>query len=530
MSKQIIFNTEAREKLKAGVDKLADAVKATLGPKGRNILIGDSNGYGMLTKDGVSVARSIDLEDEVEKLGANLIKDAANKTVDAAGDGTTTATILAQSIISNGIEKITEGANPMEIKKGIDKAVKKVTDYIKEHSFAIDGNHDRLKQVALISSNGDKEIADLVTEALIKVGGEGIVTIEPSQGTESSVKIVEGFQFDRGFLSPFFVNSKETGDCIIDNPRILITDFVLEEAKDLFPLLERYCDTGLKPLLVIAKSVTGEALSLFVRNRIQGNAPFCAVAAPYSHDIIDTLTDIAVLTGGVVISDDHGKRITDTEVSELGSAEKVIVSREQTIIVGGKGEKKYIDERIETLKAQLSNIPKDKKPRDYEALEKRIGKMSAGIAILYVGGHSEIEVREKHDRMEDALYATKAALVEGYSVGGGTTYIRAMKTLEEIQPDNEDQETGIEIIKNALQAPLLQIIKNAGQEKSTLFERVVAGKGDFGYNARLEVCQNLLDEGVIDATRVLRVALENAASVGGMFLSTEAVVFEKNKN
>jgi chaperonin GroEL len=526
--KQIEFKEEAREKLKAGVDKLADAVKATLGPKGRNVLIGDNNGVGVLTKDGVSVARSIDLEDEIERLGANLIKEAAQNTVAEAGDGTTTATILAQAIISNGMQHLIKGANPMEIKKGIDKSVAKVVEYIKENSHQIDGNEERIRQVALISANGDEEIADLVTEALVRVGKDGIVTIEPSDSTSSYVKIVEGYQFDRGYLSPYFINSRETGNCIIENPAFLITDNVIEESKDLIPLSEKYFGGTLKPLVTVAKDVIGEALSLFVRNRTKGNAPFCAMQAPLSFDILDGLEDIAVITGGTVISESTGKRLTDTDPSDLGWAEKVIVDRESSIIIGGKGSKDKIQERIDTLKAQLEQTPKEKK-RDRESLEKRIGKLSNGIAVLYVGGHSEVEMREKHDRMEDALYATKAALQEGYSVGGGTTFIRAINVLHGVDWSNEDQRVGMKIVYNALLSPLKQILINAGKADDGIFEKVNEGAGNFGYNARTEVCEDLLVSGVIDATKVLRVALENAASVGSMFLSTEAVVYVKNK-
>jgi chaperonin GroEL len=527
MSKQIIFNDQAREELKNGVDKLANAVKATLGPKGRNVLIGDSNGYPVLTKDGVSVARAIDLESETERLGANLIKQAALNTVAEAGDGTTTSTLLAQAIINAGIEHITTGANPMEIKKGIDKAVTKVVEFLKANSTAVEGNREKLRQVALISANGDEEIADLVTEALMKVGSDGIVTIEESDSTSSSVKIVDGFQFDRGWLSPLFVN--QSGDSVLNNVYILITDYIVEKQEDFIPILNQlFKDSpSEKALLVIAKDVQGDALAFLVKNKLKANAPFCAVQAPFGYDIIDLLEDIAVITGGSIVSDSTGKKIIDCTITELGRCDKAIISREQTVLVGGKGKKERIEKRLENLKAQLTEIPKDKK-REYEAMEKRIGKLSSGIAILYVGGHSQVEQKEKLDRMEDALLASKAALAEGYSVGGGTAYLRALKELNLIEGDNKDQDTGINIISSALQAPLKQILLNAGITDDEIFTQVLSSSADFGYNARKEICENLLTSGVIDATKVLRVALENAASVGGMFLSTEAVVFHKN--
>ncbi len=527
MAKEIVFNMEAREQLKKGVDELANAVKVTLGPKGRNVIIEKKFGAPHITKDGVTVAKEVELADPFMNTGAQLVKSVASKTGDDAGDGTTTATVLAQSIVNVGIKNVTAGANPMDLKRGIDKAVAKVVESIKEQSEAVGSDYDKIEQVATISANNDPEIGKLIADAMRRVSKDGVITIEEAKGTETSIGVVEGMQFDRGYLSPYFVTDTEKMECVMDNPYILIYDKKISNLKDFLPILEPAIQTG-RPLLVIAEDVDSEALTTLVVNRLRAQLKICAVKAPgFGDRRKEMLEDIAILTGGIVISEEKGLSLEQATIEMLGRCDKVTVSKDNTTIVNGAGNKDAIAERVAQIKAQITATKSD---YDKEKLQERLAKLAGGVAVLYVGAASEVEMKEKKDRVDDALCATRAAIEEGIVPGGGVAYIRAIDALEGLNGDNADETTGIEIIKRAVEEPLRQIVSNAGKEGAVVVQKVREGEGDFGYNARTDVYEHMKAAGVVDPAKVTRVALENAASIAGMFLTTECVIVEKKED
>ena len=524
MAKEIKFNTDAREALKKGVDQLADAVKVTLGPKGRNVVIEKKFGAPQITKDGVTVAKEIELEDKFENTGAQLVKSVASKTGDDAGDGTTTATILTQAIVNEGLKNVTAGANPMDLKRGIDKAVSAVVDYIKQNAELVGDNYDKIEQVATVSANNDPEIGKLLADAMRKVSKDGVITIEESKSRDTSIGIVEGMQFDRGYLSGYFVTDTEKLECVMENPYILIYDKKISNLKELLPVLQPAAESG-RGLLIIAEDVDSEALTTLVVNRLRGGLKICAVKAPGFGDRRKAmLEDIAILTGGTVISEEKGLKLEQATLEMCGSADKVTISKDNTIIAGGAGSKDTIADRIIAIKKEIENTTSN---YDKEKLQERLAKLAGGVAVLYIGANSEVEMKEKKDRVDDALCATRAAIEEGVVAGGGTTYIRALSALEGLKGDNADEQTGINIIKSAIEAPLRQICYNAGVEGAVVVNKVSEGKGDFGYNARTEVYEDMKKAGIIDPAKVARVALENAASVAGLFLTTESVICDK---
>ena len=524
MAKDIKFNKDARELLKSGVDQLADAVKVTLGPKGRNVVIGKKFGAPQITKDGVTVAKEIELEDSFENAGAQLVKSVASKTGDDAGDGTTTATILTQAIVTEGLKNVAAGANPMDLKRGIDKAVNKVVDFIKESAEIVGDNYDKIEQVATVSANNDPEIGKLLADAMRKVSKDGVITIEESKTRDTNIDVVEGMQFDRGYLSSYFVTDTDKMEVLMENPYILIYEKKISNVKDFLPILQPAAESG-RPLLVIAEDVDSEALTTLVVNRLRGGLKICAVKAPGFGDRRKAmLEDIAVLTGGVVISEDKGLTLDKATLEMLGSAKKVTVSKDFTTIVDGAGSKESIAERVNAIKSEIANT---KSQYDKEKLQERLAKLAGGVAVLYVGANSEVEMKEKKDRVDDALCATRAATEEGVVVGGGTTYIRAQEVLKDLTGENPDEQTVINIVCRAIEEPLRQIVSNAGGEGAVVVNKVREGKGDFGYNARRDQYEDLRAAGVIDPAKVSRVALENAASIAGMFLTTECIVVDK---
>ena len=524
MAKEIKFNTDAREALKLGVDQLADAVKVTLGPKGRNVVIEKKFGAPQITKDGVTVAKEIELEDKFENIGAQLVKSVASKTGDDAGDGTTTATILTQAIVNEGLKNVTAGANPMDLKRGIDKAVSAVVDYIKQNAEQVGDNYDKIEQVATVSANNDPEIGKLLADAMRKVSKDGVITIEESKSRDTSIGIVEGMQFDRGYLSGYFVTDTEKLECVMENPYILIYDKKISNLKELLPVLQPAAESG-RGLLIIAEDVDSEALTTLVVNRLRGGLKICAVKAPGFGDRRKAmLEDIAILTGGMVISEEKGLKLEQATLDMCGSADKVTISKDNTIIAGGAGEKDAIADRIIAIKKEMENTTSS---YDKEKLQERLAKLAGGVAVLYIGANSEVEMKEKKDRVDDALCATRAAIEEGVVAGGGTTYIRALAALTDVKGDNADEQTGINIIKKAIESPLRQICFNAGVEGAVVVNKVSEGEGDFGYNARTETYEDLKKAGIIDPAKVARVALENAASVAGLFLTTESVICDK---
>ena len=526
MAKEIKFNIEAREELKKGVDALANAVKVTLGPKGRNVIIEKKFGAPHITKDGVSVAKEVELEEAFQNMGAQLVKEVASKTGDDAGDGTTTATVLAQAIVNVGLKNVTAGANPMDLKLGIDKAVACVVENIKSQAQEVNDDMAKIESVARISANNDSEIGKLIAEAMEKVKREGVITVEEAKGTDTTVEIVEGMQFDRGYISPYFVTNTEKMECEMENPYILIFDKKISSLKEMLPVLEATAQSG-RPLLIIAEDVDSEALATLVVNRLRGSLKICAVKAPgFGDRRKEMLEDIAVLTGGVVISEEKGLKLESTTIDMLGRAEKVTVDKENTTIVNGMGDKAAITARVAQIKAQIEKTTSD---YDREKLQERLAKLAGGVAVLYIGAASEVEMKEKKDRVDDALSATRAAIAEGIVPGGGVAYIRAISSLNDLKGDNEDETTGIEIIKRAIEEPLRQIVANAGVEGAVVVQKVKDGKGDFGYNARTGEYENFFAAGVIDPAKVTRVALENAASIAGMFLTTECVIADKKE-
>jgi chaperonin GroEL len=523
MAKDIIFNWEAREALKNGVDALSNAVKVTLGPKGRNVIIDKKFGSPSITKDGVSVAKEIELKDPIQNMGAQMVKEVASKTADLAGDGTTTATVLAQAIITTGLKNVTAGANPMDLKRGIDKAVVAVVADLKKQSKSIGDSNEKIEQVATISANNDSFIGKMIAEAMSKVKKEGVITIEEAKGIETTVKVVEGMQFDRGYISPYFVTDTDKMETVFETPYILIYDKKISNMKEFLPILEKVVQTG-RPLLIIAEDVDGEALATLVVNRLRGSLKIAAVKAPgFGDRRKEMLEDIAILTGGIVISEEKGYKLEDADLSYLGQAEKITVDKDNTTIVSGKGEKSNIESRINQIKVQVEKTTSD---YDREKLQERLAKLAGGVAVIYVGAASEIEMKEKKDRFDDALHATRAAIEEGIIPGGGIGYIRAIDALAKLKGDNEDENTGIAIVLRALEEPLRQIVANAGLEGSVVVQKVKEGKGDYGFNARTEVYEKLYTSGVIDPTKVARIALENAASISGMLLTTECVLAE----
>ena len=527
MAKDILFNIDARDQLKKGVDELANAVKVTLGPKGRNVIIEKKFGAPHITKDGVTVAKEIELSDAFQNTGAQLVKSVASKTGDDAGDGTTTATVLAQSIVGVGLKNVTAGANPMDLKRGMDKAVAKVVESIKELADPVGDDYDKIEQVASISANNDPVIGKLIADAMRKVSKDGVITIEEAKGTDTTIGVVEGMQFDRGYLSPYFVTDTEKMETVMEHPYILIYDKKISNLKDFLPILEPAVQSG-RPLLVIAEDVDSEALTTLVVNRLRGQLKICAVKAPGFGDRRKAmLEDIAILTGGVVISEEKGLKLEQATLEMLGTCDKVTVSKENTTIVNGAGQKELIADRIAQIRSEIKNSTSD---YDKEKLQERLAKLSGGVAVLYVGAASEVEMKEKKDRVDDALCATRAAIEEGIVPGGGVTYIRASKALEGMKGDNADETTGIEIIKRAIEEPLRQIVANAGKEGAVVVQKVREGEGDFGYNARTDVYEHLHAAGVVDPAKVTRVALENAASIAGMFLTTECVIVEKKED
>nr|WP_314830058.1 chaperonin GroEL [uncultured Prevotella sp.] len=524
MAKEIKFNSDARELLKSGVDQLANAVKVTLGPKGRNVVIGKKFGAPQITKDGVTVAKEVELEDNFENAGAQLVKSVASKTGDDAGDGTTTATILTQAIVTEGLKNVTAGANPMDLKRGIDKAVAKVVDHIKASAEVVGDNYDKIEQVATVSANNDPEIGKLLADAMRKVSKDGVITIEESKTRETSIGVVEGMQFDRGYLSGYFVTDTDKMECDMENPYILIYDKKISNVKDFLPILQPAAESG-RPLLVIAEDVDSEALTTLVVNRLRAGLKICAVKAPGFGDRRKAmLEDIAVLTGGVVISEEKGLSLDKATLEMLGTAKKVTISKDNTTIVDGAGEKEAIKDRVAQIKNEIAASTSS---YDKEKLQERLAKLSGGVAVLYVGANSEVEMKEKKDRVDDALCATRAAMEEGVVVGGGTTYIRAQEVLKDLKGENADEQTGINIVCRAIEEPLRQIIANAGGEGAVVVNKVREGKGDYGYNARKDVYEDLRAAGVIDPAKVSRVALENAASIAGMFLTTECLIVDK---
>ena len=527
MAKEILFNIEARDQLKKGVDALANAVKVTLGPKGRNVIIEKKFGAPHITKDGVTVAKEIELTDAYQNTGAQLVKEVASKTGDDAGDGTTTATVLAQAIIAEGLKNVTAGASPMDIKRGIDKAVAKVVDSIKHQAEKVGDNYDKIEQVATVSANNDPVIGKLIADAMRKVSKDGVITIEEAKGTDTTIGVVEGMQFDRGYLSAYFVTNTEKMECEMEKPYILIYDKKISNLKDFLPILEPAVQSG-RPLLVIAEDVDSEALTTLVVNRLRSQLKICAVKAPgFGDRRKEMLEDIAVLTGGVVISEEKGLKLEQATIEMLGTADKVTVSKDNTTIVNGAGAKENIKERCDQIKAKIAATKSD---YDREKLQERLAKLSGGVAVLYVGAASEVEMKEKKDRVDDALRATRAAIEEGIVAGGGVAYIRAIESLDGLKGENDDETTGIAIIKRAIEEPLRQIVANAGKEGAVVVQKVSEGKGDFGYNARTDVYENMHAAGVVDPAKVTRVALENAASIAGMFLTTECVIVEKKED
>ena len=527
MAKEILFNIDARDQLKKGIDTLANAVKVTLGPKGRNVIIEKKFGAPHITKDGVTVAKEVELSDAYQNTGAQLVKEVASKTGDDAGDGTTTATVLAQAIVAEGLKNVTAGASPMDIKRGIDKAVAKVVDSIKSQAEKVGDNYDKIEQVASVSANNDPVIGKLIADAMRKVSKDGVITIEEAKGTDTTIGVVEGMQFDRGYLSAYFVTNTEKMECEMEKPYILIYDKKISNLKDFLPILEPAVQTG-RPLLVIAEDVDSEALTTLVVNRLRSQLKICAVKAPgFGDRRKEMLEDIAVLTGGVVISEEKGLKLEQATIEMLGTADKITVSKDNTTIVNGAGDKQNIKERCEQIKAQIAATKSD---YDKEKLQERLAKLSGGVAVLYVGAASEVEMKEKKDRVDDALRATRAAIEEGIVPGGGVAYIRALDALEGFEGDNIDETTGVDIIKRAIEEPLRQIVANAGKEGAVVVQKVREGKGDYGYNARTDVYENLHAAGVVDPAKVARVALENAASIAGMFLTTECVIVEKKED
>ena len=524
MSKQLFFNIEARNRMKRGVDILADAVKVTLGPKGRNVVIEKKFGAPQVTKDGVSVAKEIELEDAIENMGAQMVKEVASKTADLAGDGTTTATVLAQSIISEGLKNVAAGANPMDLKRGIDKAVTAIVENLKKQSEKVGNDNKKIEPVASISANNDNAIGALIAQAMAKVGNEGVITVEEAKGTETTVEVVEGMQFDRGYLSAYFVTNTEKMQVELQNPYILIYEKKVSTLKDILPILESVVQSG-RPLLIIAEDVDGEALSTLVVNKLRGSLKIAAVKAPgFGDRRKEMLQDLAALTGGTVISEDQGYKLENATIAYLGQAESITIDKDNTTIVGGKGEKENISARVNQIKTQVENTTSD---YDREKLQERLAKLSGGVAVLYVGAASEVEMKEKKDRIDDALHATRAAVEEGIVPGGGVAYIRAIESLDAVKTENPDEKTGVAIVRRSLEEPLRQIVANAGLEGSIIVQKVREGKGDYGFNARTEVYENMLAAGVIDPTKVSRVALENAASIASMLLTTECVIADK---
>ncbi len=527
MAKEIKFNIEAREQLKRGVDELANAVKVTLGPKGRNVIISKKFGAPHITKDGVTVAKEIELEDAFENMGAQMVKEVASKTGDDAGDGTTTATVLAQSIITVGLKNVAAGANPMDLKRGIDKAVAKVVENIKGQSQVVGDDNKKIEQVATISANNDSEIGKLIANAMTKVKKEGVITVEEAKGTETTVEVVEGMQFDRGYLSPYFVTNSEKMETEMENPFILIYDKKISSLKEILPILEETIKTS-RGLLIIAEDVDSEALTALVVNRLRANLKVCAVKAPgFGDRRKEMLQDIAVLTGGVVITEEQGLKLEETTLDMLGTAEKVTINKDNTTIVNGAGDKTAIANRVTQIRALIETTTSD---YDKEKLQERLAKLAGGVAVLYIGAPSEVEMKEKKDRVDDALSATRAAIEEGIVPGGGVAYIRAIESIENLKGDNEDETTGIEIVKRAIEEPLRQIVANAGKEGAVVVQKVKEGKADYGYNARTDVYENLYAAGVIDPAKVTRVALENAASIAGMTLTTECTIADKKED
>ena len=527
MAKEIKFNIKAREELKNGVDALADAVKVTLGPKGRNVIIEKKFGAPHITKDGVTVAREVELEDPFQNMGAQLVKEVASKTGDQAGDGTTTATVLAQAIVNVGLKNVAAGANPMDLKRGIDKAVSKVVEGLRAQSEEVGDDYSKIENVARISANNDEEIGRLIAEAMKKVKKEGVITVEEAKGTETTVEVVEGMEFDRGYISPYFVTNSEKMECEMDSPYILLYDKKISNLKDMLPVLEAVAQTG-RPLLIIAEDVDNEALATLVVNRLRGSLKICAVKAPgFGDRRKEMLEDIAILTGGTVISEVKGMQLAQANVNDLGTAEKVTVNKDHTIIVNGAGNKDAIADRINQIKSQIESTSST---YDKEKLQERLAKLAGGVAVLYIGAPSEVEMKEKKDRVDDALSATRAAIAEGIVPGGGVAYLRSLPSLEELKGDNDDENTGIQIIRRAIEEPLRQIVENAGVEGAVIVQKVKDGKGDFGYNARTGEFENFFSTGVIDPTKVTRVALENAASIAGMFLTTECVIADKKED
>ncbi len=524
MSKQIFFEIEARNKMKKGVDTLANAVKVTLGPKGRNVVIEKKFGAPVVTKDGVTVAKEIELEDPIENMGAQMVKEVASKTADIAGDGTTTATVLAQSIISEGLKNVAAGANPMDLKRGIDKAVIAVVAHLKKQSVAVGDNISKIEQVASISANNDESIGKLIAQAMTKVGKEGVITVEEAKGTDTTVEVVEGMQFDRGYVSPYFVTNSEKMEAELQNPYILIYDKKVSTMKDILHILEKVAQAG-RPLLIISEDLEGEALATLVVNKLRGTLKVAAVKAPgFGDRRKEMLQDLAVLTKGIVISEEQGYKLENADLTYLGEATSVTIDKDNTTIVGGKGAKKDIQARVNQIKAQIETTTSD---YDKEKLQERLAKLSGGVAVLYVGAATEVEMKEKKDRVDDALHATRAAVEEGIVPGGGVAYIRTIESLEKLKGENEDETTGIQIVKRAVEEPLRQIVINSGIEGSIVVQKIKEGKGDFGFNARTEVYEKLLAAGVIDPTKVTRIALENAASIAGMLLTTECVISDK---
>ena len=527
MAKEILFNIDARDQLKKGVDELANAVKVTLGPKGRNVILEKKFGAPHITKDGVTVAKEIELEDAYQNMGAQLVKEVASKTGDDAGDGTTTATVLAQSIVNVGLKNVTAGANPMDLKRGIDKAVESVVKNIASQARTVGYNYDKIEQVATISANNDSRIGKLIADAMRKVSKDGVITIEEAKGTETTIEVVEGMQFDRGYISPYFVTNTEQMEVEFEKPQILIYDKKISNLKELLPILEPAVQSG-RPILIIAEDVDSEALTTLVVNRLRGSLKICAVKAPgFGDRRKEMLEDIAILTGGTVISEEKGIKLENATLEMLGTAEKITVDKDNTTIVNGAGEKDAIQTRIGQIKSQIASTTSD---YDKEKLQERLAKLSGGVAVLYVGAASEVEMKEMKDRVDDALHATRAAIEEGIVPGGGVAYIRSIDTLDNITPDNEDERTGIEIVKRAIEEPLRQIVANAGKEGAVVAQKVREGKADYGYNARTDKYENFFEAGVVDPAKVCRIALENAASIAGMFLTTECVIVEKKED
>lgn len=526
MAKEIKFDIDARERLQKGIDQLANAVKVTLGPKGRNVVIDKKFGAPQITKDGVTVAKEVELKEPYANLGAQMVKEVASKTGDDAGDGTTTATVLAQAIVKVGLKNVTAGANPMELKRGIDLAVSKVVESIRSQAKVIGADNSKIEQVARISANNDEEIGRLIAQAMEKVGHEGVITVEEAKGIETTVEVVEGMQFDRGYISPYFVTNTEKMQAELENPYILIHDKKISTMKDLLPVLEQTAQSG-RPLLIVAEDVDGEALATLVVNRLRGSLKVAAVKAPgFGDRRKEMLQDLAVLTGGTVISEETGLKLENATMDMLGQAEKVTIDKENTTVVNGAGDKSAIEQRAQQIKAQIANTTSD---YDKEKLQERLAKLAGGVAVLYVGAATEVEMKEKKDRVDDALSATRAAVEEGIVPGGGVAYIRAIQALETLKGENEDQNTGIEIVKRAIEEPLRQIVANAGKEGAVIVQKVKEGKDAFGYNARIDEYQDFFESGVIDPAKVTRVALENAASIAGMFLTTECVLVEEKE-